>query len=162
MTEQDRNLSIIRAYHDDFNRQDPDALARYCAEEFENHGRRVGKAGARWVLEDIFTRFPDCRQDIEDIVATGNAVIVRSTYSGTHKGIGRRPIDGGFMIGVAATERRFTVQHIHWFQLTDGLIVKHWANRDDTGMLVQLGLMAPAPAYVPENTPSERGGGGMA
>lgn len=147
MTVQNRNVGVIRAHLDDFNRQDPDALARYCADDFSNHGRRVGRAGARWVMEDIFTRFPDCRHELLAILAAEHDVVIRTTYSGTHLGVGRRPIDGGFMIGVAATGRAFSVEHTHWFRLDDGLITHHWANRDDTGMLVQLGLMSPAPAY---------------
>ncbi len=149
MTVQNRNIRTIRAYLEDFNRQDPDALARHCTDDFSNHGRRVGKAGARWVLEDIFTRFPDCRQEVANIVAAEDDVVIRVSYSGTHRGVGRRPIDGGFMIGVPPTGRAFSVQHMHWFRLEDGLITHHWANRDDTGMLVQLGLMDPAPVYDP-------------
>ena len=149
MTVQSRNIAVLKAHLEDFNRQDPDALARYCSDDFSNHGRRVGQAGARWVLEDIFTRFPDCRQDLLHIVAVDDDVITRTTYSGRHRGVGRRPIDGGFMIGVPPTGRTFSVEHTHWYRMENGLFTHHWANRDDTGMLVQLGLMAPAPVYDP-------------
>jgi hypothetical protein len=33
------------------------------------------------------------------------------------------------------------VQHIHWYVLENGLLVEHWANRDDVGMMQQLGLL---------------------
>ena len=43
------------------------------------------------------------------------------------------------------TGNQYAVQHIHWFTLRDGLIIEHRANRDDVGMMVQLGLLAAAP-----------------
>jgi hypothetical protein len=36
----------------------------------------------------------------------------------------------------------------HWFQIDDGSIIEHWANRDDLGMAQQLGWIPPAPAYL--------------
>jgi predicted ester cyclase len=65
------------------------------------------------------------------------------TYSGTHRGVSRLPIDGGLLVGVAPTGKQFSVQHIHWYTLKDGLIVEHRASRDDVGMMVQLGLIVP-------------------
>jgi predicted ester cyclase len=42
---------------------------------------------------------------------------------------------------VPPTGKRYEAQHIHWFKLRDGKIVAHWANRDDLGMMQQLGLL---------------------
>jgi predicted ester cyclase len=39
---------------------------------------------------------------------------------------------------------RFEVQHIHMYQLRNGKIVEHFANRDDLGMMQQLGLLPAA------------------
>lgn len=36
----------------------------------------------------------------------------------------------------------------HWFRVVDGLIVEHWANRDDLGTARQLGWMPPTPVYL--------------
>ena len=33
-------------------------------------------------------------------------------------------------------------------QLKDGVIVEHWANRDDLGMARQLGWIPPSPAFL--------------
>lgn len=149
MSTQERNIAAVHAFHEAFNRQNIDGAAAIFAEDARNHGRQVGRAGLRMVLGDIFTRFPDARLDIEDIAAIGEQVIVRATYSGTHLGIGRLPIDGGLLIGVEPTGKKFAVQHIHWFKMRDGLIAEHFANRDDVGMMVQLGLIPAPPEMGP-------------
>ena len=54
------------------------------------------------------------------------------TFSGPHE---------GELMGVPATGRGFSVQHIHVFRVADGKLLEHWANRDDLRMVAQLGLM---------------------
>ena len=49
----------------------------------------------------------------------------------------RLPVDGGRLVGVAPTGKAFSAQHIRWFELADGLIDDHCANRDNDGMQVQ-------------------------
>jgi hypothetical protein len=44
--------------------------------------------------------------------------------------------------------RSFSVQHMHWYTLRDGLIVAHTACRDDLGMMVQLGLLTRPTPYA--------------
>ena len=99
----------------------------------------------RATFEDIYTTFPDWKMGIVDLVAEGDSVVVRCTVSGTHKGVGKRPINGGMLVGVAPTGKRFEVQHIHWNTVRGGKIVDHRATRDDIGMNRQLGLLPPAP-----------------
>jgi predicted ester cyclase len=64
-------------------------------------------------------------------------------FSGTHQGIGRLPVNGGMLVGVPPAGRHFEVQqHLHMLQVRRGKIVEHFANRDDLGMMQQLGLIA--------------------
>jgi predicted ester cyclase len=76
-------------------------------------------------------------------VAEGEWVVVRCTYSGTHRGTSRFPVDGGMLVRVQPTGRTFEVQHIHMYRVLDGKIAEHFANRDDVGMMRQLGLLSP-------------------
>ena len=41
------------------------------------------------------------------------------------------------------TGRTFEVQHNHMYRVLDGKIAEHFANRDDVGMMWQLGLFPP-------------------
>ncbi len=143
------NVAVVRGFYEGFNRGDLDAALAQVAPQLVNHGRPAGKDGLRGVLEDILGRFPDCRMEPKEIVAAEDDVVARCIYSGTHLGVQKRPfVDGGLLLGVPPTGRHFAVQHIHWWRLKEGLIVEHRANRDDVGMMLQLGLLTlpPLPA----------------
>jgi steroid delta-isomerase-like uncharacterized protein len=149
----ERNIAVIRRHHENLGRGDLAAAVEDFALDTLNHGRAVGRAGVERVLADIYQTFPDFRLDILDIVAAGEAVVVRCKSSGTHLGTGRVPIQGGIFLGVPPTGKRFEVQHIHWYKLRDGRIVEHYANRDDVGQLQQLGLLPPpSPGATPPST----------
>jgi steroid delta-isomerase-like uncharacterized protein len=105
----------------------------------------TGREQRRQVLEDIFTTFPDWRMDIIEIIAERDLVVMRANVTGTHLGIQRMNVNGGTLIGVPPTGKRFKVLHTHWYRVRDGRIIEHWANRDDLGMTRQLGLLPPAP-----------------
>jgi predicted ester cyclase len=141
--EVNRNRETIRQHHERLNSRDVQAAVLDYAVDARNHGRPVGREGLRLVLEDIYTTFPDWRMEIIEMVADGDSVVVRCTVSGTHRGVAKRAVNGGMLIGVAPTQKRFEVQHIHWYTLRDGKIVDHRANRDDVGMMRQLGLLPP-------------------
>ncbi len=136
----------LEQFHDALNRGDLDVAASYFAEDCQNHGRRLGRAGVRTVLGEIKINFPDARLTTLNSVAEGEWVVVRCTYSGTHRGSSRFPVDGGMLVGVQPTGRTFEVRHIHMYRVLDGKIAEHFANRDDVGMMRQLGLLPPPPS----------------
>jgi steroid delta-isomerase-like uncharacterized protein len=142
----ENNRGIAEQFHEAFNRGDLDAAASCFSEDCQNHGRQVGRAGVRKVLGEIKTNFPDARLRILNCVAEGEWVVVRCTYSGTHRGTSQFPVDGGMLVGVPPTGCSFEVQHIHMYRMRDGKIVEHFANRDDVGMMRQLGLLPPPPS----------------
>lgn len=137
------NLFLVQQEHEALNSGDVNAAAEIFAEDSRNHGRQVGRAGVRAVLNDIQSTFPDFQMTILNSVVEGEWVVVRCTFSGTHRGVGRIPVNGGMLVGVQPTGMRFEVQHIHMYQLRNAKIVEHFANRDDLGMMRQLGLLPP-------------------
>ena len=144
------NAEIIRRYNEALNTGDINAAVDFYAEDTRNHGRPVGREGLRRVLTDILATFPDWRTDIVDLDAVGDDVVFRAMVSGTHKGVGRIPVNGGMLVGVQPTGKSFKVQHIHWHTLKGGLIVEHRANRDDLGMMQQLGLLPTVATQTPK------------
>jgi predicted ester cyclase len=142
-----RNASIIRRQNELINRGDIAAAVQCLAEDTLNHGAAVGRKGVVRVLTDILTTFPDWHTQIEDLAAIGDDVIIRVISTGTHKGVGKIPVNGGLLVGVAPTANTFKVQSIHWYTLKDGLIVEHRASRDDIGMMQQLGLLPAVKRY---------------
>ena len=142
------NQDVIRRHHERQNRGDVEAAISDFAEDVLNHGRAFKKEAIGRALQDIHTTFPDWRMDIVEMVAEGDLVVVRCKVSGTHRGVGKLPLNGGMLVGVEPTQKRFEVQHIHWYKLRDGKIIEHSANRDDLGMMRQLGLL-PSPQPAP-------------
>jgi steroid delta-isomerase-like uncharacterized protein len=148
----ERNKAVVRDFHNRFEKGDIQGAVDLFADDAENHGRKANKQIFRLILEDIARTFPDAKNEIVDIAAEGDGVVVRTKVSGTHKGTGRLPVNGGLLVGVPPTGKHYEIQHIHWFKLRDGKIVAHWANRDDLGMMQQLGLL-PTPERPASATP---------
>ena len=104
-----------------------------------NMGRPVDRQGMADLLNDIRTTFPDWKQEILDIVASGDKVVVRYKITGTWKGVSRMGLNN-MPIGAIPNGKSFEVIHTVWFIFRDGKVVERYANRDDVGMLRQLGL----------------------
>ena len=83
--------------------------------------------------------FPDLHQDIEEMIAEGDRVVVRSTFRGTHQGP---------FAGIAPTGKPLAMTAIEIFRIQDGKIPEHWINADYLGAMQQLGAM-PAPQATP-------------
>ena len=123
------NESVIRANLEKINRGDAEGAAADWAEDAQSFGRLVGRAGVRSTLEDILETVPDYHMDIVEMVAAGDAVVVRCNLTGTHREAGHRN----------------EIKHIRWYTLRGGKIVQQWATRDDYGLMRQLGQSRPTP-----------------
>jgi predicted ester cyclase len=141
------NEEIIISNFEKLNRGEIIDSVEDFAEDTLNHGIKVGREGIKMVLEDIYQTFPDWSFDIEEIAASEDSVVVRTMVRGTHLGIGKIPVNGGLLVGVEPTGKQFEAQHIHWYKMRDGKIVEHYANRDDIGMMQQLGLLPMTTVY---------------
>lgn len=135
------NVAALRRYYDKLNAGDVPGAVAFFSPDTRNHGKPVGRPGLMRVLTDLRTIFPDYHHELVEITATSDVVISRNKVSGTHKGVGKAPVEGGMLVGVAPSNRAFTVQHIHWWRFKDGLIVEHYACRDDLAMMQQLGFL---------------------
>ena len=91
--------------------------------------------------------FPDSHHTVEDLIAEGDKVVTRFTWSGTHR--------GEFM-GVPPTGRRVAVGGIWIHRVIGGRIVegRDWGQVDWLGLLQQLG----APPGGPSSAGQSPGG----
>jgi steroid delta-isomerase-like uncharacterized protein len=81
------------------------------------------------------TAFPDRQVTIDDVIAEGDRVVVRTTLNGTHQ---------GKMQGIPATGNLVTQPSITIFRLANGKIAEGWYSTDNLGMMQQLGVI-PSP-----------------
>jgi ketosteroid isomerase-like protein len=114
-------------------------------------GPEAWQATSRW-LHDMSS---DLSWEVHEVVASGDLIAVHATMRGHHTGDHTRYDAAGRLVQVIrATGRAYRVTQSHWLRVRDGLVVEHWANRDDLGMAVQLGWVPGAPAE-PDDAPAE-------
>lgn len=146
MNTSETNKSILLRMFESIESKGFPAQSEFFAPEPRNHGFQVTREDIRAILEDIVATFPDVKLKPLQLVAENDWVVARCLFSGTHTGVGRHPfVHHGLLAGVPPTGRSFEVQHIHMMRFKDGLIIEHFADRDDIGMIRQLGLI-PQPA----------------
>lgn len=92
--------------------------------------------------------FSELDFEVHEVVADGDLVVVHNTMSGRHTGDMVMYREGRVAAVMPATGRRFATTQTHWFRLAGGLVIEHWANRDDFGTAQQLGWVPPTPLFL--------------
>ncbi len=132
----EENKAILRQAYDAINQNNLDALDEVVASDITDHdagpGQAPGLEGVKQLFSSIHTAFPDFRMNVEDMIAEGEKVVARVSWSGTHQ--------GEFM-GIAPTGNRVEVSGIDILRITDGKIAEHWGKFDELGMMQQLGVI---------------------
>ena len=132
----DHAATMERAY-ELINAGDIDGFGALLADDFVEHEESPGLAPTRDGVMDFFrmyvAAFPDLRMTPEDVLASGDKVVVRVRATGTH--------EGEFM-GVPATGKSIDVQAIDIVRFEDdGLAHEHWGVFDAMTMMQQLGVV---------------------
>ena len=137
----EENKAIIRRFFEEFaNKGDESVVDKLIGEDIVDHNPQdpnipPGAEGVKQLFAGRRMAFPDMRVTVEDLVAEGDKVVLRSTVTGTHK--------GEFM-GIPPTGNSFSFGNIAIFRIEDGKIVERWGEADVMGMMQQLGVI-PAP-----------------
>ena len=138
MTEDNKALNR-RFVEEVINQGNTDAIDELIDPGVVDHaappGFPTGREGAKQFAAMMRSAFPDLHLTIEDMIAEGDKVVMRSTWSGTH--------EGEFM-GIPATGRRVTVSAIDISRVADGKMVEHWEQSDALGLMQQLGVVPPS------------------
>ncbi len=94
----------------------------------EQHGVAARKESARaW-----HAAFPDYQHAIEDVITSGDRVVVRYTATGTQQGTYR---------GHPPTGRRLRWPGVFIYRIADGRIAETWVASDVLGQLRQMGAL---------------------
>ena len=92
----------------------------------------VGSQAVKDHLTSLRGAFPDLIFDIDDIVAEDEGIVVRWTARGTN--------DGDYF-GMPATGKSIEITGMNTWVTRDGKAIEGWVNRDDMGLLQQLGVI---------------------
>lgn len=138
-TEQNKAL-VRRLMEEVFNRGNINLVDELFASDFVEReelppGLPPGREAVKQLLTMFRSAFPDFKVTIDDVIAEGDKVVVRSTWSGTHK--------GEFM-GIPPTSKSVSFGVFDTMRIAGGKFVEHWGQMDTMGMMQQLGV-TPAP-----------------
>ena len=135
----EENKTIVRRMYEEILNEGNLALAdEIIAPDAVSHdpaapaGSLPGPEGLKRVVRMLQSAFPDQHTTIEEMIAEGDKVVMRGTLSGTHR---------GDFLGIPPTGKHFKMTQIHILRLVDGKVTDHWVNRDDLGMMQQLGVI---------------------
>ncbi|MBC8427815.1 alpha/beta fold hydrolase, partial [bacterium] len=124
----------------------------FLAPNFVNHDSSsnvtVLESYKGWVMSNL-TGFPDFHLEIHDMVAEGDKVAARWTFTGTHQ---------GEVAGIPPTGKSVSATGMNIHRFADGKIVEGWWNHDTMALLQQLGVITPgrpAPENYEWSAPSE-------
>jgi predicted ester cyclase len=137
ITQEERNKQIIREFTRIFkNEHNFDGVAHlFDTKGFIHHFRAslpAGFEGLRQVGIMMNGAFPDVVVTEEDLIASGDRVVERSSAVGTHK---------GSMMGEKSTNGRVAWSEIHIYRVQDGKIREHWAEIAMMELLQQVGVL---------------------
>jgi steroid delta-isomerase-like uncharacterized protein len=127
--------TVERMIEEVMNQQNLAVIDELFAADYVMHdpawpGPVTGPEGFKqWAGAMLEPFFSDGDVGIGDMIAEGDKVVVRWTWSGTH---------AGEFMGIPATGRRITVTGISIHRFADGKFVESWASYDSLGMMGQL------------------------
>ncbi|HEU5207695.1 MAG TPA: ester cyclase [Gaiellaceae bacterium] len=114
---------VVRDYYARvINGRDLDAVDQFFVDERLVEGVRSG-------CFRYFEAFPDMHVSLDELIAEGDRVFLRSTLTGTH--------DGEYK-GIPATGRHVATECAEVFRVADGTFVGYWCLTNVAGLMRQL------------------------
>jgi predicted ester cyclase len=152
----EENKKLVLDHFEALYRLDAEAVRKQLAADFVDHEAPHGSMppGPDAVLlafGSVLRAVPDLRVKVEDILAEGDLVAVRGTWTGTHKSVGssaesqrEHDVVIDFMRGprppqnVPPTDRATSITGMVFWRIRDGQIVERWGNLDRLSLQKQL------------------------
>jgi predicted ester cyclase len=136
-SETERNKSVIRRFVEEVqNKKDWGVYDELNDPEFVNHSAPPGipsdREGGKVYLGAFLNAFPDSHFTVDDMIAEGDQVVTKKTFTGTHE---------AEFAGIPPTGKRVTLQFVDIMRVRDGRIVEHWLSMDQLSLMQQLGVI---------------------
>lgn len=127
---------VVQTQYEAIDAQDFARLDELIAEDFVGHvvgfPEPLDKSSAFELIRAWYRAFPDYVHGVEMMIAEGDRVAVRLTFTGTHHG----DLEGF----PPATGRRISYAGAQIFTIADGRITEMWGIEDMLGLMSQLGM----------------------
>ena len=131
------NEVVVRRFIEEcLNQRNPELVDELFSADYVNNAATPDISpnleGYKQRIAYMLKGFPDLHCKIEDLFSSGDRVAMRLAASGTHE---------ADSMGLRATGVRAVWTAIAIYQVVDGRIVQRWENRDDLGLMQQLGAV---------------------
>jgi predicted ester cyclase len=84
------------------------------------------------MMQMLSMAFPDWKQTVEDIVAEGDNIAVRTFFTGTHQGT---------FLGIPPTGKKVAMKGIVIYKMKNGKLVEGWSVSDMFTLMQQIGVI---------------------
>jgi lactoylglutathione lyase len=119
---------------------DETVIDELIAEDMVNHAAGPqGREGWKRIVALITNDLGPTAVENHAFVTEGDLVTQHMTMRGTHLA-STMPL----LVGVPVSHRPVEWTYIHIWRVVDGVVVEHWACRDDVGLLRQVGAWLPS------------------
>ncbi len=134
MTTHEQHLAEI--YVEMLNTGDADLVDQFVAADYINHNSFVadGREANRRFWGGFFAALPDLSATMEDLVISGDRVVGRFVYRGTHT---------GELMGIPASGNTVEMRSIDIWRVADGMFVEHWDELNLLELFQQIGVIPP-------------------
>ena len=128
MSNEERNKAAFQQmYAELFNQGKLSLAEELFAADFIDHEvppdwPNRGPESVRQLIIMFHNAFPDVSFHVEELIAEGETVAGRVTWSGTHR---------GNWVGIAPTGRSVQQKQMHFMHFRNGQMIEHLAVRDD-------------------------------
>jgi steroid delta-isomerase-like uncharacterized protein len=123
--------TVRRLYEEIINNEQVALLTEIIDQDFSGAGIGKGSSGFAQTVSELRQGFPDIHFTIKDMVAEGDKVVVRWSWTGTHNG----PFKG-----IPASGKFITNDANVIYQFREGKIIHSWIQSDRLGVLQQIGV----------------------
>ena len=136
MSESGNSVVVQRFLEEVINQGRLEQADEIVAEDFVEldplPGQRQGREGLKEVVGMLRTAFPDMHWVVDEMIAEGEKVVTRFTWTGTQQGT---------FMGIPATGKNVVVKGVVIDRIVGGMMTDSRILMDTMGMMQQLGVI---------------------
>ena len=130
------NIDIIARFEHGFRAGDQATIDELCHPGLADHNPAPDEeptlAGFKQKVASFKAIFPDLKEDLQDIIASGDTVATRWVVTGSHQ---------QELMGIPASGQTIRVEGMNFYRLKDGRVTDIWTQFDGVALMQQLGAV---------------------
>lgn len=128
----EENKAIVRRFIESYNNRNLNLIDDSVSPDYIDHSNKVNREGLKQLFLMGLKGFPDWHENIEDIVAEGDKVWVRLSYTETHL---------GEFVGLSPTGKKIMSKAVDIYRIVDGKLAEYWNVTDNVNIFKQVDVI---------------------